>query len=420
MMHAAAVFRFDGWMSGRAGWIGFEDEDGSGFEDGDGSAEDETERGGGGGAVRIAMHVDGRTIRGNERQAVVLARELARRGHAVAVSCIGGSEVQRELRREAIETTATRPRGDVDPFSALAFAHWLRRGRFDAVLLTSWKRAFVAGAAARLAGVRRVVLRVGGVHEFPRGAAGRLFRRAFLRNLHAVVANSRHIASALRERIPALPTERIFMIPNGVSFTAAPPAPLRCALGLGADDLLAVTVGALEWRKGMDRLLGALAGARAPRLHLALAGDGPDRAALQERARALGVAGRVHFLGERRDVPAVLAAADLFVIASVSEGFSVAMLEAMAAGLPVISTDVGGAWEALAARDGRPAAGWTVAPGDAHALASALGEVSSAVRRGSAAVRARVDEASWRVDRWFSVNAMVDRVEAALRAGESR
>ena len=112
---------------------------------------------------------------------------------------------------------------------------------------------------------------------------------------------------------------------------------------------------------------------------------------------------------------AVLAAADLFVLASRGEGFSVALLEALAARVPALSTDVGGAREALAPRRGRPAAGWIVPRADAPALAAALRDLAAGVRAGSAEVRARVDEGAWRMERWFTVDAMMDGIEAALR-----
>ena len=364
--------------------------------------------------MRIAIHVDGREIRGNERQVIVTARELARRGHAVAVSCIARTEVEAELRRSGISTTGTRPRGDADLASALAFAAWLRRGRFDALLATSWKRAFSGGWAARVARVPRVVLRVGGVHPFPAGPGGWKQRRALTRYADAVIANSAAVAGHLLARVPGLVAERVHRVLNGVEPPAASVAPATVP-GVPADAVLALAVGGVERRKGLDLVLAALAAGGDPALHLAVAGDGAQRAALAARARELGVAERVHWLGQRDDVPALLAAADLFVLASRSEGMAVAMLEAMAARRPVVCTDVGGVREALGAQEGRPPAGWIVPPDDAAALASALAGVAAGVRAGSAEVRARAEEAGWRTAHWFTVERMTDGVESVLR-----
>jgi glycosyltransferase involved in cell wall biosynthesis len=92
-----------------------------------------------------------------------------------------------------------------------------------------------------------------------------------------------------------------------------------------------------------------------------------------------------------------------------------AMLEAAAARLPVVATDVGGVWELLEARDGWPPGGWVVPTDDVPALARAMGEVLTALRVDPASVAARAAEARRRLDRWFTVDAMVAGYEAALR-----
>jgi len=361
------------------------------------------------------MHVDGVSVRGNEVQALVIARELMARGHAVGVSCIAGGEVEAEMRRLGAATTGARPRGDAEVFGGVAFASWLRRGGYDALLLTSWKRSFATGWAGRLAGVPRIVYRVGGVHRIPGGPSGWKHRVTLMRLVDCIVANSSAVVDHLRASVPELPPERIRLVLNGVHFVSAPPAPLRRELGLAEGDMLAVSVGGLERRKGYDLLIDALAQADDPALHLAIAGEGGERATLTSQAEAQGVAGRVHFLGQRGDVPAVLAAADLFVLASRGEGFPVALLEAMAAGTPAIASDVGGVREALGPREGRHAAGWIVPPVNPAALAAALRGLSAGMRAGSPGVVARVREASWRMENWFTVDAMMDGIEAALR-----
>lgn len=365
--------------------------------------------------MRIALHVDGTAIRGNEVQAIVIARELKERGHHVGVSCIAGGVVEAELRRLGIETTGARPRGDAEIVGALRFAAWLRRGRYDALLLTSWKRSFATGWAGRVAGVPRIVYRVGGIHRIPGGPSGWKHRRTLLRYADCVVANSGVVVDHLRRSVPDLPPERIRLVLNGAEIAPAPPADLRRELALPEGDVLALAVGGLERRKGYDVVFDALAALGDPALHFAIAGEGAERVALEERARALGIDRQVYFLGQRGDVPAVFAAADLFVLASRSEGFSVALLEALAMRVPAISTDVGGAREALAPREARPPAGWIVPREDAGALAAAIREVAAGVRIGSPEVMARAEEGVWRMAHWFTIDAMMDGIEAALR-----
>ena len=114
-----------------------------------------------------------------------------------------------------------------------------------------------------------------------------------------------------------------------------------------------------------------------PELHLVLAGDGPLIDDVRRQVAAAGLGGRVHFLGTRRDVPALLAASDSFVLPSLWEGLPLALVEAMAGRLPVIATRVSGTEQVMI--DGTT--GWVVPPGDASALADAMRELLADDRR---------------------------------------
>ena len=359
------------------------------------------------------MHVDGASVRGNEMQAALLASSFVARGHEVVASCRGGGPVERLLRESGARTTPVRPRGDADPVSALRFAAWLRAERPDAVLLTSWKRAFNAGWAARVSRVPRVLLRLGGVHPVSPGPGGWKYRHALTRWYHGIIVNSRAVGEHLLRVIPGLPESRVHLVPNGVRLPSAPAAPLRQELGISAGARLLVSVGGLEPHKGFDVLIRALAASGAD-AHLVVVGEGPHLSSLRSLAEASGLAGRVHFIGQRSDVSAVLAACDLFVLASRGEGMSVAMLEAAFARRPVISTAVGGTWELLAKHDGRDEGGWVVPVGDEPALARGIRQVLGALRDDPASVAARVEEARWRIDHWLTVEGMIDGYEAAL------
>jgi glycosyltransferase involved in cell wall biosynthesis len=127
-----------------------------------------------------------------------------------------------------------------------------------------------------------------------------------------------------------------------------------------------VSVGRLKAPKDFTTLLDALA--RVQGYEAVVVGDGPERAMLQARLESLGIGGSVSFEGERDDVPALLSASDCFVLSSSSEGMPISVLEAMAAGLPVVASDVGGVHELVA--DG--VTGTLVPAGEAAALAAAL------------------------------------------------
>ena len=364
--------------------------------------------------MKIAIHADGPTIRGNERQVINIAGQLQGRGHEIVVSCRKGGPVEIELRGIGIRTTHIRPRGDIDVWSALVFALWLRRERCDAVLLTSWVRAFIAGWSARVARVPRVVFRIGAIQPIQRRGNGAIERHAIRRCYHAIIANSRRVAEHMIGALPEM-ADRVHIVVNGIpQFESVGPAPLRSVLGIPDDCTIALAVGGLQPNKGFDLLIDAVS--LVPAVHAVLVGGGTDaeRKNLEEKARTQGVADRVHLLGQRGDVPALLTACDLFVLASRNEGFSVALLEAMAHAKPILASDVGGTWEGLAAREGRPAAGWIVACDDRDALAAGLQLLFDGIRTSDPEVSARSAEAKWRVENWFTLERMMDGYEAVL------
>lgn len=174
----------------------------------------------------------------------------------------------------------------------------------------------------------------------------------------------------------AVPADEIHVIANGVDTRQFQPATvdqravLRGRLGLAPTDLVVGTVGSLVPVKRHNLLLDAFAAisAETPGLRLLIVGEGPMRDTLWERAAAMGLQERVRFLGHRDDVHQILPALDMYVCTSDSEGQSNALLEALASGLPVVSTDVGD--HAAILRSSQ--AGLVVPIGDADALTLAL------------------------------------------------
>ncbi|HET6432960.1 glycosyltransferase [Dyella sp.] len=179
---------------------------------------------------------------------------------------------------------------------------------------------------------------------------------------------------ALSRRL--VPPTRSTVVPNGIRIELFTPASagrraaLRRALGVADDIRVVGTVGRLNWAKDQRNLISAFAQVhrRDPRTALVLAGKGELLFMLRAHAKAEGVAAAVYFLGDRNDVRELLQGMDVFVLSSVSEGYSMALLEAAASGLPMVATDVGGTREIV--RDGET--GRLVPAGDPEALASAI------------------------------------------------
>jgi glycogen(starch) synthase len=172
------------------------------------------------------------------------------------------------------------------------------------------------------------------LHQLVRPMTRRIWRGA-----HRVVANS-HALRTLA--LASVPETAIDVIPNGAALPAFNPRRRQAG-----SKLRILSVSRLIARKGLDTLIMALARSRREDLTLDIAGDGPFRSALMKLAASHGVADRVHFRGymDRTGLASLYAESDIFVLASTAESCSMALLEAMAAGLPVIATNVGGTVE---------------------------------------------------------------------------
>ena len=308
------------------------------------------------------LHVIASTDRrGAETAAVDLARALKMLGKdglvvALAPGAIGGLDV---------------PALGVTRFSLHGLAHLRRHTRESSAVVAHGSSTLPAVAAATLGtGVPFVYRSIGDPHAWATTAARRVRVRAASARAAAVVALWSGSAVTWHEML-GVPAARLVVIPNGASITDFSPADdrarraTRAALGLDPDATIVLCMGALSPEKRVDVAIEATA--LLPEVRLLVVGDGPERARLEAIARA-AAPDRVNFLGQTPHPQGPLAAADLVVLPSDTEGQPRVAVEAGLSGLPVVATKVGGLGEII--EEG--STGLLVPPGDAARLAEAV------------------------------------------------
>ncbi|WP_432096538.1 glycosyltransferase [Streptomyces sp. bgisy100] len=380
--------------------------------------------------MRVLHIITGLGAGGAEQQLRLLLRHLPVRCDVLTLTNPGA--VARGIRADGTRVTDLGMRGNRDLSALPRLVRTVRAGRYDLVHTHLYRACVFGRTAARTAGVRAVVatehsLGAAGIEGRPLTAANRALYLATERLGSATVAVSATVAARLRAW--GVPGHRIRVVPNGIDaghfrFDPAARAAARARLGIPDDAFVAGGVGRLVPGKRYDVLLDAAA--RVPGVRLLLAGDGPERTALREQALRLGISARVRLTGEcggavasdagrGTDVPGLLAAMDLFVSPSTEETFGLAVLEALAAGLPVLHV-TSPAIDELPA-DEAPGA-LRIAPG-AGPLADAL---AAAARRHPAATPLRLPApAVRRYDIAHSAEQLVAVYDRALAtAGAAR
>jgi L-malate glycosyltransferase len=356
---------------------------------------------------------------GAESQVFTLARCLRQRGvRAIVVApLVPGGPTRTNETLEGFEVVRipyphVRILGGVMLMLRLAALLFARRKSYSAI------HAHIAhnmAATAVIAGMvlrKPVFVKITGMHEMQGGIldaaapwTSRL-RRAAIRHARAVQATSTRIGKLLAQR--GFAPSRIALLPNGVDMSrfagTAGDAGLRRGL-CGDAPRVGIFVGRLSPEKCHSMLLEAWAMAfgSATDAKLLLVGEGLLRASLRAQAKSLGIASQVVFAGHRSDIAALLSVADFALLTSDAEGLSNALLEYMAAGLPVVGSRVSGTEDFITEGE----TGWLFEPGDAKALALQLAAVRAApadalVRLGSQA-RARVRSLA-------SLEAVTDRL----------
>jgi glycosyltransferase involved in cell wall biosynthesis len=349
---------------------------------------------------RIAQLIESDGPGGAERVVVDLATGLQASGResVVFLPADGEGWLARQLEGSGVAIEYFRLDQPVSPACARSLAAAFRRHRVAIAHSHEFSMAVYGAWASWLAGGQHVIT-MHGSRYYARRLQRRVALRAAIAVSGATVAVSKQLADEMSHDLLVRRSD-IAMISNGVQHVPTGGTPVRDQLRLGADDRLLVSVGNLYPVKGHVHLLDALAllADRHPTLHLAICGRGDLEGALLARAREHRLA-NLHLLGLRSDVGAVLAAADVFVLPSLSEGLPLALLEAMFAGCPIVASDVG---EVAVALD-HGEAGALVTPGNPAALAASLDDLLSHPAR----ARALGERARKRAAAEYDVSHMV-------------
>jgi L-malate glycosyltransferase len=355
---------------------------------------------------RVLQVVLSLTPGGTERLVVEICRRLARE-FGVSVCCLDDEgEWAFDLQSQGIEVKALHRRPGFRPQVGRAIAQLARERQID-VLHCHQYSPFVYGRVAAVWNRRlKIVYTEHGRLSDERPSWKRRLVNPWLSKFDGSIVAVSH---ELREYMidARFPRERVEVVHNGVEPAAVPSGAerRRAREQLRLDDraLVVATVARLDPVKDLMTLLEAFASVRrrVPSAHLLVVGDGPERDRLEARAAQPDLAGSVHMTGYRSDVRALLPAADVYTSSSISEGVSITILEAMAAGIPVVATAVGGTPEVLTEEsDG----GILVPCRDPERLAAAIASLALDQRRRvamSAAGRRRLESS-------FTVDRMVD------------
>jgi glycosyltransferase involved in cell wall biosynthesis len=366
--------------------------------------------------INVAFVVNNLDVGGLEKVVVSLLENLDRDAFTPHLICLNGAgkmaaeidlpdenrlvlERTRDVRLPIVGVS-------IDPFRLHQIRRFVRARQLDVLHAHNIGPLIYAGVATRLIPMRRRPRIVYSDHNqlFSMDAGRTQRARWYLKLADQIIAVSQDLERTLTERLQA-PPEKVRVLYNGVDsnrFAGTDRSKLRRELRIGDGEFVVGTAIRLSEVKGIDYLLDAVPAvlAKTPATRFVIAGDGPVRPALEEKARRLGLGDRVLFIGYRSDVPDVVSAFDVYVLPSVTEGLPLALLEALAVGNPIVCTRVGGCPEVV--EDG--VNGFLVPPRDSAALADGILRLHAAPDL-RAAIRARnLKKFSER----FTLRAMVD------------
>ncbi|WP_035794344.1 glycosyltransferase [Kitasatospora mediocidica] len=331
--------------------------------------------------MKVLHIITGLAAGGAERQLLLTLRHLPLGYQSEVATLTNPGTVADALRAEGVPVHDLAMRGNRDLTVLPRLTRLIRRGQYDIVHTHLYRAGLYGRLAARLAGVRTVLatehsLHAGTIEGRPVGVGVKSLYLAAERLGGSTVAVSGQVAATLAAW--GVPSQRVHLVPNGIEAAryALPTASraalrqtVRAALGVPAEAWVLGAVGRLVPGKRFSVLVEVLAALPAERdARLLLVGDGPERTVLERQAARLGVADRLICTGERDDVRDLMTAMDVLAAPSVEETFGLAVLEGLAAGLPVCHS----ACPALDELPADAAPGAVKVPSDAASYLTAL------------------------------------------------
>lgn len=304
---------------------------------------------------------------GQEKRVLAESTGFVKRGHYVSIVCREEARINEEARKAGIHTHTLPLRSPYDLESILALKKILRKSEIDVINTHSGKDSWIGALAAKLAGTP-VLARTRHLN-IP-------LRRTILNFVHYLpdvyITCGENMRRTLVESC-GFPGDKVVSIPTGVGlefFEVKRSALPRAKYGLSDDNAVISNVGVLRSVKGQEVTLKAVKKVVAsyPMARFLFVGDGPGRRRLTLLAEELGVAKYVSFTGYVKDVPEIFSFTDVSVLSSHSEGIPQSLLQAMAAGVPVVATNVGGVPEVITHEQ----TGLIVPPADHEALADGI------------------------------------------------
>lgn len=349
------------------------------------------------------LHSEAATSFGGQEQYIFrMMLAMRERGHHLEAVCQPHAILAQRLRDEGFTVHTTYMDGPVNFAKSLVkIRRVLRQGRFDVLNTHSRRDTIVAGCAGRLAGTPLIVRT-----RHLANKVGSLLSYTIIP--HRVTAASNFVRSGLIQR--GVPPEYVATVYPPVDFQSVPEvSTLRQELSLAQNDIVVGCVAVMRTQKGHRELIDAMQPLikERPNVHLVLVGGGsPVFEEVQAYVAEKGLGKRVHMLGARRDVPNLLAGFDIFALATRKEASGTVFVEAGAAGLPVVGTDVDGVPEMMQAG----VSGLLVPLDDVAALTAALKRLID-----DPDLRKQMGQAGFkfcREDDKFSAEAMAQRAEA--------